>query len=274
MEDVLVSIVIPTRNRSSLLGRAVRSALGQTYKNIEVIIVDDASTDDTFAVTQTFIDKMSRIRYIQHSLPRGGNAARNSGILAATGLFIAGLDDDDEFTADRIARLVQEYDPKYSVIAARNVLVTATGRQRSPYLPLVSLDTLLYYNCIGNQVLVERERILAVGLFDEQLLRFQDYDMWVRLVQRYGPARILPDDLQLVYYNHMVGPNARGAAQTRRGGQAFYLKHRDKMSRIQRVTWIRELRPRGTVVALVCSALRYVRIRKLNLLAKCRWLLS
>ena len=78
-----VSIVIPTYNRARFLGRSVRSVLNQTYKNFEVIVVDDASTDDTAEIIKTFKD--DRIRYIRHDANAGGAAARNTGIKASRG---------------------------------------------------------------------------------------------------------------------------------------------------------------------------------------------
>lgn len=88
----LVSAIITTHNRLSLLKRAVESALSQTYKNIEVIVVDDASTDGT----PEYCNELPlRYIYIPKEESRGGNHARNLGILAAKGEYVAFLDDDD-----------------------------------------------------------------------------------------------------------------------------------------------------------------------------------
>src|SRR3990167_9420175 len=95
MKRPVVSVVMPTFNLARLLERALRSALDQTYDNLEIIVVDDASSDDTPDVVKTVQDE--RVRYIRHETNRGGSAARNTGIRIATGEFIAFLDDDDEW---------------------------------------------------------------------------------------------------------------------------------------------------------------------------------
>ena len=90
-----VTIIIPTYNRAHLLGRAIRSVLTQTFHNWELIVVDDASTDNTKEVAYSFQDP--RIHYLCHETNRGGPAARNTGIREARGLYIAFLDSDDEW---------------------------------------------------------------------------------------------------------------------------------------------------------------------------------
>ncbi|MFD2837427.1 glycosyltransferase family 2 protein [Azotobacter vinelandii] len=94
----LVSVYIPTRNRLEKLERALRSVLGQTYANHEILVCDDASTDGTFERISRLARSERKIRYLRNPAPRGACSARNLGIFAARGEFITGLDDDDEFT--------------------------------------------------------------------------------------------------------------------------------------------------------------------------------
>lgn len=91
---VTVSIILPTRNRASMLKRAVKSVLQQTYVDFELIIVSDGSTDETEQVVAGFEDR--RIRFLKHAAARGASAARNTGLTVACGRYIAFLDDDDE----------------------------------------------------------------------------------------------------------------------------------------------------------------------------------
>lgn len=90
-----VSVVIPTYNRAELLSRAIDSVLAQTYDDFELLVVDDGSTDDTEAVVTAYDD--DRVRYLAHETNRGANPARNTGIEAAEGEFVAFLDSDDEW---------------------------------------------------------------------------------------------------------------------------------------------------------------------------------
>ena len=98
----LVSIIVPTYNRAGVLSRAIRSIFSQTYSNIEIIIVDDASCDDTGNVVESFMD--DHIHYIRHDKNQGGSASRNTGIRSAKGSFIAFLDDDDEWLPEKLEK--------------------------------------------------------------------------------------------------------------------------------------------------------------------------
>lgn len=113
-----VSVVIPTHNRSSLLRRAIQSVLDQTYQDFEIIVVDDASTDDTEAVVKGFADE--RIRYVRHSENRGEAASRNTGIRLAKGEYIAGHDDDDVWLPPKLEKQVKAFEkasPKVGVVS-------------------------------------------------------------------------------------------------------------------------------------------------------------
>lgn len=96
----LVSVIIPTYKRASIIPRTIQSVLDQTYKNLEILIVDDASPDNTEDVVQSLGD--SRIRYIRHSTNQGASIARNTGVEAAIGDYVAFLDSDDLWLTDKI----------------------------------------------------------------------------------------------------------------------------------------------------------------------------
>ena len=98
----LISVIIPTYNRGALLGRAIRSVLAQSYRNIEIIVVDDASDDYSGAVVKEFSD--NRLSYIRHDSNMGGAKARNTGIKAAKGEYIAFQDSDDEWVKDKLEK--------------------------------------------------------------------------------------------------------------------------------------------------------------------------
>ena len=100
----VVSVIIPTYNRAHLIGRAIRSVLDQTYQDWELIVVDDASTDDIPGIVKGFTD--GRVKYIRHDENKGAAAARNTGIQAARGAYIAFLDSDDEWLPEKLERQV------------------------------------------------------------------------------------------------------------------------------------------------------------------------
>jgi len=106
-KQVLVTIVIPTYNRGYILSRAIKSVLNQTYQNMEIIIVDDGSKDNTEEVVKKFTD--TRIQYIRHSENRGLSAARNTGIKNSKSDFVAFLDSDDEYLPEKIEKSLEVF---------------------------------------------------------------------------------------------------------------------------------------------------------------------
>lgn len=237
----LVSIVITTHNRSGVLPRAIDSALAQTYPWIEVIVVDDGSTDDTDAVMARYVGADPRVVYVRHEQCKGGNAARNSGIRTAQGYFIAGLDDDDEFLPNRVAMLVAAHSDSFAFIASRSLQISALRSVKTVYFPYVDLSMLLWENVVGNQVLIRRSVLIQAGLFDEDLVRYQDHDMWLRVLTQFGVARILPEVTQIIHYE----AHGNSAERSRRdfvGAFAFYRRHKARFSPIQRRRYLMRLR--------------------------------
>lgn len=100
MIDELISIYIPTHNRIELLKKAINSVLEQTYTNWELIVVNDASTDNTEEYLKKISSSDSRIRYFTNETPKGACYSRNIAIKNSSGKYITGLDDDDVFTKD------------------------------------------------------------------------------------------------------------------------------------------------------------------------------
>ena len=105
-----VSIIIPTYNRADVITRALNSVLAQTETNYEVIIVDDASTDETKQIIESYLDP--RIRYLRHDKNKYAAAARNTGMEKATGQYIAFLDSDDEWVPTKLHAQLQIMDSR------------------------------------------------------------------------------------------------------------------------------------------------------------------
>lgn len=229
----LVSVIIPTHNRANLLRRAINSALSQDYNNIEIIVVDDHSTDETEKVMQGILQCCPSVRYLRLTDNYGANAARNLGIRATKGHFICGLDDDDEFHPERIRRLVAEYDEAYAfVFSGYRDIMEDKITIRIPAKEAFSLDDILGLNLVGNQVLTTRQKILAVGGYDESLPAAQDYDLWIRLLERYGKAACVRLPLYSVYYHS--GETISKSPKKTKGYFAVYKKHKHMMKRAHR----------------------------------------
>lgn len=186
-----VSVIIPTYNRAYILGRAIQSVLNQTYQDFEVIVVDDGSTDNTEEVVLNFGSE--KMRYIRHDKNRGAGAARNTGIRAARGEYIAFQDSDDKWYPNRleeIAGIMEDHENidfifSYGKIIKNGEIIGDVGR--APWANDLSREELVVRlfsdNFIALQgVVVKKERVLEVGGFDERLTSAEDYDLWLRLI--------------------------------------------------------------------------------------------
>lgn len=227
----LVTVYIATCNRLPLLKHAVQSVLAQDYAPIELIVVDDGSSDGTAAWLEAFAAE-GKLRYFSNEVSRGACHARNRALFAAHGEFITGLDDDDEFTPGRISHLIDAYRDEYACVASSMLERRDDGAiPRQNDLGPILLAKLLHANCIGNQVLTRTSRLQAIGGFDEALSAFQDFDAWVRLVARYGPAY---KTRELAYLWNTAGNVARisdNDARKRVALEMFRNKHRVLMRR-------------------------------------------
>ena len=183
-----VSVIIPTHNRARFLGAAISSVLNQTYADFELVVVDDGSRDETVEVVGKFHD--DRLRLIRHPEPRGGAAARNTGIRNSTGPYVAFLDDDDEWYPNKLELQVDLMDrspPTTGVVyGGFEQFESQTGRiveRRMPSQRGNLWEALLKANPVSGTslVMVRRPCLEAVGGFDEELTSFQDFDLWLRL---------------------------------------------------------------------------------------------
>ncbi|MFC7076751.1 glycosyltransferase family 2 protein [Haloarcula halophila] len=223
---VTVSVVIPTYNRASVLPRAIDSALSQTVSEIEVIVVDDASTDDTEALVDEY---GSAVTYLSHSENRGGSAARNTGIEAATGEYVAFLDSDDEWHPEKIERQVAclesrsarwggvycgfQHERRSRLTTTVDTLVPRpTGYEGDERLLRDLL--LLEFAHGGASTLLIRTPVLAeLGGFDESFERHQDWEFLVRFLQRWKLAFV---DECLVTKHDTGFPDIETAVRARR----------------------------------------------------------
>jgi glycosyltransferase involved in cell wall biosynthesis len=183
-----VSVIIPTCNRAGLVGTAIRSALDQTFRDLEVIAVDDASDDGTAEVLARIVDP--RLRFLRQKIRQGAPAARNAGIRSSSGEFVAFLDDDDEWLPEKLeaqVALFRRVGPEVGVVYSSYVVVDrqtgrVVGRKVAERRGDLARD-LLERNYVGSTscVLARRGALERAGLWDERMPSFQDYDLWIRL---------------------------------------------------------------------------------------------
>jgi glycosyltransferase involved in cell wall biosynthesis len=196
-----VSIYMPTRNRVDLLRRAAESALGQTYASIELIVVDDASSDGTRRYLESLRATDVRVKPLYNETPVGASRARNQAITAARGEFVTGLDDDDYFHPRRVEILLthwhrlQQSQQRLSCLFTQDTMVRGVKSWRSRKPVAVSADDLCFYNLIGNQIFTRRAYLVEAGLYDEHMQAWQDLDVFIRVLQNFGPALLVDEAL-------------------------------------------------------------------------------
>lgn len=205
--DLLVSVVIPTHNRRELLLRAIQSVQKQTINHLEIIVVSDGSTDGTNELVNELMTKDSRIKFISYSPSRNGNYARNQGIMASQGEYIAFLDDDDEWLPSKIEKQVHlmESDNEIGLVYTGTHSIYVDNKIEYDSFPSLQGDMrkqILYNNMVGSTttVMLRRDVLSKSGLFDEKLPAMQDYDLWIRVCQ-YSKVGVLSESL-VNYYNY------------------------------------------------------------------------
>jgi len=184
-----VSIVIPTLNRAHLVSRAIKSVLNQTYQFFEIIVVDDGSTDETEKIIQEFRNK--RIKYIKHKKSKGPGAARNTGIKASSGYYIAFLDSDDEWLPTKLEKQINLFKKNtfntgliYCGVAHIDQINRNVKEKWIPKYRGYVFEKNLSANFVvsgSSSVIVQRKALKKAGKFDESLPSCEDWDLWIRI---------------------------------------------------------------------------------------------
>ena len=193
MNDKLVSIVMPTYNRGNVIHKAINSVINQSYSNWELIIIDDGSTDNTKEVVRYYLEKDLRIKFVSNSLNKGANACRNQGATLANGKYLAFIDSDNQWYKDKLIKQLEiiedsslnidfvyskeeVIDEKFVTIVPRRAYSMEELRKVLPLKNVVDTST----------VLMKKAIFFSVGGFDENMPRFQDWELFFRIVVVYG----------------------------------------------------------------------------------------
>jgi glycosyltransferase involved in cell wall biosynthesis len=200
MDNELVSIIIPTYKRSANLSRAIKSVLNQTYKNIEIIVVDDNDSDSKYRneTEQVMLryKENKNVKYIKHEKNRNGAAARNTGIKYASGEYIAFLDDDDEFSPQKIELQIKKLESldnswggvycgyqiyENNICISKNQILIEGNLKRDVLLKKATI-------CAGSTLLIKKKVIDELKGFDESFDRHQDLELLIRFFRNYRLA--------------------------------------------------------------------------------------
>lgn len=189
-----VSVVIPTYNRSNLILRAINSVLNQTYSNIEVIVVDDCSSDNTREIVQSITDE--RVKYLCLEKNMGACAARNKGIEAARGDYIAFQDSDDEWHLNKLEVQMKKMKNANADVSFCNFIKVSKSENNKNEFPVgiqedfIDYENLIRKSIVSTQCIVARKTCFSEIRFDTNLPRLQDWDVILELSKKFSVYHI------------------------------------------------------------------------------------
>jgi len=186
MPDPLVSIVLPTHNGSRFLGQAIESCLNQSYSNWELILVDDASTDDTPEIVSRYAKKDSRIKSVIHKVNRKLPASLNTGFAMAKGEMLTWTSDDNCYRGSALEAMVEFLvsNPEIGIVYSDASYMDEAGRDMGTLIAPPP-DDLPYWNSVGGCFLYRTLVRETIGNYDENLFLAEDYDYWLRAYNRF-----------------------------------------------------------------------------------------
>jgi glycosyltransferase involved in cell wall biosynthesis len=195
----MISVVIPAHNRGFLIGRALQSVCDQTVPVDEIIVVDDASTDNTPKVVEEFRDRLRGLKLVSLKEQRGAAQARNAGIQAARGELIAFLDSDDVWFPNKLDKQIREFDTPEDVVAVFcGMVIRERNGSCQRYIPrsdFTPID-LYHYNLLVtmSSAVIRKQALIEIGGFDNTLSSCQDWELFIRLSE-HGPMRVVQEEL-------------------------------------------------------------------------------
>lgn len=211
MDTYLISVIMPTYNRSYIIKNAIQSVLAQTISNWELIIIDDASTDDTEKIIKRYED--SRIVYVKNKKNMGANYSRNRGCMCAKGQFLAFLDSDNIWRKDKLEKQLKSLVDSGDDIAFTFCRVEVLDEKKEKYfVPDLYFDIHTLKDIIRkksvidtNAVMIKKTIFNEVGTFDNSMPRLQDWEFFFRIIVVYQYKAIyIPEILD---YN-AIQPNS------------------------------------------------------------------
>ena len=218
--DKLVSVIMPAYNTEAYIADAIRSVLEQSYALWELIVIDDASADNTAAIIEDFCRLDSRIRCITFQTNQGVAAARNAGLDCAKGDYVAFLDSDDLWHPEKLrmqlARIVQA-DLVYTAYSVMNAQGELLYNYNVP--DRVSLDMLLKENCIGCSTVLVKRNVISLYRFQSDVAH-EDYLLWLQLLQTGCDAVGCRE--MLTYWRFVSGSRSYGKLRSAYGRYRIY----------------------------------------------------
>ncbi|EWH14543.1 glycosyltransferase [Cellulophaga geojensis KL-A] len=233
----LVSIIIPTYNRQLTIRRAIDSVLSQSYSNIEIIVVDDCSNDNTYLILENFKSD-DRVQYIRLDKNVGGGGARNLGIKASKGEYIAFQDSDDVWLEDKLEKQMNAFfeNKELDVVFCKIKRISSNSISVFPSKDISRAKNLhielLKANYIGTpSAIIKKSCLLSIGGFDESLPRLQDWDLFIRLSFSYNYFMINEVLCDAYLQDNSITKNTKALIKTI---NIFNIKFKDQIGSLAR----------------------------------------
>jgi glycosyltransferase involved in cell wall biosynthesis len=229
---VKVSVIIPTYNRANLIARSIESALNQTYRDFEILIVDDGSTDATFDAVSPFL-KHPHVRYLRHEKNKGHQAARNTGVKNASGDYIAFLDSDDTWNPQKIELQLDAINKRGAdCVVLTGLLIIENGLKTKllkEYNGYVYPKMLAADGPASGALLLPRAWWIQIGFADESISAFADWEVCICLAKLF--EFITVNELCVNYYQVAQNAIQKNPVAKARDYARIVEKHHDDMLR-------------------------------------------
>lgn len=228
-----ISVIICTYNRDSLLERAVSSVLSQSFKDLELVIVDDGSIDDTQSVLARLAESDRRIVCVRNEKNLGISASRNRGAKTARGEYLAMLDSDDYWLdKEKLRKQAALLDKREEIalIGTAIVLVDENGTKIGEDIYEVEDEQIRLKMLSKNQfcqssVMFRKSVFMEVGGYDERFSVCEDYDLWLRMGERYKLANLV--DIGIAYLVHPAGISKKRRLEIIKASDDLVEKHKN-----------------------------------------------
>ncbi|WP_272033153.1 glycosyltransferase [Kamptonema animale] len=234
LEKPLVSVIIPTKDRPEMLAQAIQSVLNQTFTELEIIVVNDGGVDVQAVISP--LNTRGNIVYKKHNRALERSAARNTGIRAARGKYIAYLDDDDNYYPNHIETLVKFLENSEYKIAYTDAVMAEQKKQNGEYVTVhrnvpysldFDKDKILVSNCTPNLCLMHEKSCLdEVGLFDETLSTHEDWDLIIRLSRKFDIAHIKETTCEFTQRNDGTNTSSHNRPDFTRTREIIFNRYR------------------------------------------------
>ena len=205
-----ISVVIPYYNSEKTILRALNSVINQTYRDFEIILIDDGSVDNTHRIVENFISNNSNYKFIHiYQVNSGPSKARNIGIKSCNGKYIALLDSDDEWLPEKLQKQISVLKKYNADMIGCNYNLILKGKVIKKYIVKKYLKKISFFKCLfkhyftSSTIVFSKKAILDIGLFPENQKYMEDAYVF-KLINRKYDAYVLKDNL-VNFYKHLYG---------------------------------------------------------------------